>query len=254
MEDTPIQDNVSNVSADSEQLTETPNTSIALEAILKNIDVALKALKLHVSEIRTLRREVLILEKSNSKNHNKKRKRKSNGNTGFVRPILISKELADFLTTELGSILETDDNETSKEESVQLSAKVSALTPDNCLIARTDVTKLINRYIKYHSLQDPEAKTFILLTSEKGKVLEKILSPVVDENGKSTGLTFINIQKYIKHHFPKTKEKEVVPKVEVVVDEIESAPVVEKESDPPVTKVVSLKKKIKKPVRRGDDE
>ena len=86
--------------------------------------------------------------------------------SGFVKPTLISDELALFLGKDKGSLL-----------------------------ARTAVSKEINVYIRANQLQDkengrkinPDAKLAKLLKIQKG-----------DE------LTYFNLQKYMKHHFVKT--------------------------------------------------
>jgi len=61
------------------------------------------------------------------------------------------------------------------------------------LISRTDVTKRIHTYCKTHNLQNPEDKRKITPDSS----LKKLLNiPKGDE------LTFFNLQKYMKVHFP----------------------------------------------------
>ena len=72
-------------------------------------------------------------------------------------------------------------------------------------IARTDVTKKITGYVKEHNLQQADNKRVILLKGKYGKALAKVLSPVVDPvTGDAVDLTFFNLQRYLKHHFPKT--------------------------------------------------
>ena len=101
------------------------------------------------------------------------RKNKRSGNrkpSGFVRPTLISDELALFLNV-----------------------------PSGTEMARTDVSKEINQYIRTNSLQDKangrqinaDEKLTVLLNVQPGDVL-----------------TYFNLQKYMKHHFIK-----VVPPV-----------------------------------------
>ena len=97
------------------------------------------------------------------------RKNKRSGNrkpSGFVRPTLISDELAAFLSV-----------------------------PSGTEMARTDVSKEINLYIRTNSLQDKangrqinaDAKLTVLLNIQPDDVL-----------------TYFNLQKYMKHHFIKT--------------------------------------------------
>ena len=106
------------------------------------------------------------------------RKNKRSGNrkpSGFVRPTLISDELANFLSVPIGSEM-----------------------------ARTDVSKEINLYIRTNSLQD-KSNGRQINADEKLTVLLNILPGEI--------LTYFNLQKYMKHHFIKT-----VPVVEAPVD------------------------------------
>lgn len=61
------------------------------------------------------------------------------------------------------------------------------------LISRTDVTKRIHTYCKAHNLQNPEDKRKITPDSS----LKKLLNIQ-----KGDELTFFNLQKYMKVHFP----------------------------------------------------
>jgi len=111
---------------------------------------------------KVVNREMKVLQK-NSK------KRKANSNrqpSGFVKPTLISKDLAKFL---------------GKENGVEM--------------ARTEVSKEINQYIRAHSLQD-KANGRIILADAK---LKKLLNL-----NDSDELTYFNLQRYMKHHFIKT--------------------------------------------------
>ena len=113
-------------------------------------------------------REIKTAQKTNAK-----RKRKSGNRqpSGFVKPTKISDELAKFLEKPAGTEM-----------------------------ARTDVTREINKYIRSHNLQDkengrkinPDAKLQTLLKLKK-----------TDE------LTYFNLQRYMSPHFSKA-EKAVV--------------------------------------------
>jgi chromatin remodeling complex protein RSC6 len=83
----------------------------------------------------------------------------------FVRPQKISNELAEFLGKPVGTEM-----------------------------ARTDVSRLINSYIRVNNLQDPQNGR-IINPDTKLRTLLKI-----DENDE---LTYFNLQKYMKHHFIK---------------------------------------------------
>ena len=94
---------------------------------------------------------------------------------GFAKPTQISEQLAAFL--------KIDKNE---------------------LIARTQVTKLINAYVKENGLQNPENKREIKMNDA--------LKELVDIP-EDVQLSFFNLQKYIKHHYPVAvpEEKPAVP-------------------------------------------
>ncbi len=61
------------------------------------------------------------------------------------------------------------------------------------LISRTDVTKRIHEYCKSKNLQDPADKRQIKPDASLRKLLKM---------GKGDDLTFFNLQKYMKVHFP----------------------------------------------------
>lgn len=131
-----------------------------------------------VSEGSSLKAEFKALEKRWSrelKNAQKTKKRtKRGGNrspSGFVKPTKISDELANFLEKPLGTEM-----------------------------ARTEVTKEINHYIRANNLQDKDNGRKII---PDGK-LSTLLKISKDEE-----LTYFNLQKYMSPHFPKTV-KEVV--------------------------------------------
>ena len=107
-------------------------------------------------------REIKTAQKSQAK-----RKRKSGNRqpSGFVKPTKISDELAKFLEKPVGSEM-----------------------------ARTDVTREINKYIRSHNLQDKENGRKIN-PDTKLQVLLKLTT--TDE------LTYFNLQRYMSPHFYK---------------------------------------------------
>ena len=107
-------------------------------------------------------KEVKAAQKANAK---KKRRQGTRTPSGFVKPTLISSELAKFLGKS-----------------------------DGTLMARTEVTKQINGYIKEHKLQDPTNGRIII----PDDTLTKLLKIKKDEQ-----LTFFNLQKYMSPHFAK---------------------------------------------------
>jgi len=98
------------------------------------------------------------------------RKKKSSGNrqpSGFVKPTRISDELAQFLGKTIGTEM-----------------------------ARTDVSKEINAYIRANGLQD-KANGRKINADEKLSSLLKL--------NKEDELTYFNLQRYMKHHFIKSE-------------------------------------------------
>lgn len=114
-------------------------------------------------------REIKTAQKSQAK-----RKRKSGNRqpSGFVKPTKISDELANFLEKPIGTEM-----------------------------ARTDVTREINTYIRAHKLQDKDNGRKIN-PDDKLAALLKLK--------KTDELTYFNLQRYMSPHFSKN-EKGVVP-------------------------------------------
>jgi chromatin remodeling complex protein RSC6 len=130
---------------------------------LQQVSSLLSALK---SEFRSLEKKaVRELRTANKANAKRKRKTGNRSPSGFVKPTLISTELATFLGKAAGSEM-----------------------------ARTEVTREINEYIRTHSLQDKtngrkinaDASLMALLKLKEG-----------DE------LTYFNLQRYMSPHFAK---------------------------------------------------
>ena len=118
------------------------------------------------SEMKTLEKavskEMKIAQKASSK---RKRTSGNRAPSGFVKPTLISDELAAFLGKDKGTEL-----------------------------ARTAVSKEINAYIRENKLQDPANGRKINPDAKLAKLLKM---------GKEDQLTYFNLQRYMKHHFPK---------------------------------------------------
>ena len=118
------------------------------------------------SDFKTLEKTVARELKTALKNSQKKRKVSANrAPSGFVKPTKISDELATFLKKTLG-----------------------------CEMARTEVSKEINLYIREHKLQDKDNGRKI----HPDAALTKLLNI-----GKGEELTYFNLQRYMKHHFIK---------------------------------------------------
>jgi chromatin remodeling complex protein RSC6 len=118
-------------------------------------------------DVRTIQKRVDREMKAALKSSNKRKaKNATRAPSGFVKPTLISDQLADFLSKPHGSLL-----------------------------ARTDVTREINAYIRANKLQDvtngrkinPDAK------------LKKLLAVKAEDE-----LTYFNLQKFMSQHFKKS--------------------------------------------------
>lgn len=122
------------------------------------------------SDLRKLQKNMTKHVRENRKN--KKRKTVSGDKpkrapSGFAKPALISNELCAFLNK-----------------------------PPNTEMARTEVTKYLTTYIKEHNLQDQANKRKILPDAKLKKLLNL---------SSSDEVTYFNLQKYMKVHFPKSK-------------------------------------------------
>lgn len=146
----------------------TPGSELAEQftdfmAKLQQVCAAMSALK---SEFRALEkkatRELKAAQKSAAK---KKRKSGNRQPSGFVKPTLISPALAAFLGK-----------------------------PEGTEMARTEVTREINGYIRQHKLQDKDNGRIIRPDSK----LKSLLNI-----GAGEELTYFNLQKYMSPHFAK---------------------------------------------------
>jgi len=139
------------------------------ELLLKFVEFKAKLQNLS-TQFSAARTEFQLLEKQVTKVVKQKLrgKKKLSGNrqpSGFIKPTLISNDLAEFLGKPVGIEM-----------------------------ARTEVSREINNYIKQHNLKDqangrninPDAKLSSLL-----------------KLGSEDRLTYFNLQKYMKHHFIK---------------------------------------------------
>jgi upstream activation factor subunit UAF30 len=95
-----------------------------------------------------------------------KTNRKNNTNSGFLKPVIISNDMAKF----------------------------TGWNPDE-LRSRVDVTKYICKYIRDNDLQNPDDRRQILAD----KKLAKLLEYSADDDEKP--LTYYRIQTYMKKHF-----------------------------------------------------
>lgn len=108
-------------------------------------------------------REVYNKVKYLKKNYHKRKN--TNIKSGFVKPVTVSPELAEFLH------MSVDDK-----------------------IPRSVVNKKINEYIKTNNLQVPEFKQTFTLDDTLAKIFNLSTGTVVN---------YFKMQSYLKHHYPK---------------------------------------------------
>ena len=143
--------------------------SVEFLAKLQQLGTLISSLK---TEYRTLEkkwsREIKAAQKQSSK---RTRKAGNRAPSGFVKPTKISDELASFLGKEKGTEM-----------------------------ARTDVTREINTYIRAHKLQDKDNGRKIIPDTKLATLLKL---------KKTDELTYFNLQKYMSPHFAKAVKAEV---------------------------------------------
>ena len=119
-------------------------------------------------DFKTLEKSVTRELKAAAKASSKRAKRAGNRQpSGFVKPTRISDELAKFLGKTVGTEM-----------------------------ARTDVSKEINAYIRANNLQRPDNGRFIVPDAKLTTLLKL---------GKDDELSYFNLQRYMKPHFIKAE-------------------------------------------------
>ena len=144
---------------------ESPNLSEQFAALLAQLTALRSQLTSVTTQVRVLSKRTDRELKAAKKVGRKKKRTGNRQPSGFVKPTKISNELASFLGKEKGTEM-----------------------------ARTDVTREINKYIRAHKLQDPKNGRHILADAK----LKKLLKLKKDDN-----LTYFNLQKYMSPHFAK---------------------------------------------------
>lgn len=115
--------------------------------------------------VKTLRNDTARVMK-----HRQRTNRPRNTNSGFMKPVAISTDMAKF----------------------------AGWDPSE-LKSRVDVTKYICNYIKENNLQNPEDRRQILADKNLCKLLRY-------DSKKGDPLTYYKLQKHIQHHFPQQQE------------------------------------------------
>lgn len=166
-----------------EQVVPVPSTAENVEAAFnEKFDDFLARLDNHVKEAKNLANDIKTFKKESAKVIKKLNGRRKKGPknpnapkkepSGFAKPTKISVDLAKFLGVSEGD-----------------------------MIARPVVTSKITNYVKEHNLQREDNRRIIDLKKPGGDVLANLLQITDDVE-----LTFFNLQKYLKIHFPAAKQ------------------------------------------------
>ena len=144
------------------------------------LDALISSLGTFVTDIKGLQKEAKEMKKDHTKEvkmlmKNSKKKtpmtEEQKKNSSFAKPLVLSSDLKTFL----------------------------GLDPDS-MHSRTDITKLMNLYIRENELLNPSNKREINVwgTTSAGKALNTLRGP-------NTGdvVTWFNLQKYLQQHYPK---------------------------------------------------
>ena len=175
--ETPVE--VVEVQATNAVVADAPKEADVEQSVAEDFGVFMSKMQGLSSQFSALRNEFRSLEKKamrelkNARKKSAQRQRKSGNRSpsGFVKPTLITDELANFLGKDKGSEM-----------------------------ARTEVTREINKYIRAHKLQDPDNGRKINPDSK----LEKLL-----KIPKGEVLTYFNLQRYMSPHFPKKTPEQI---------------------------------------------
>lgn len=155
--------------------------------LMDKVQSILSVTKELAAELKVVQKEVTKLQKAAAKKTAKKAGATGADGapvvrkpSGFAKPALLTNDLCDFLGL-----------------------------PYNTLLTRTDVTRMINKYIKDNNLQGTDDKRTIKPDGELLKIVK--LEPTAT-------LTYFNLQSYIKQHFlpapapaPEAAEAAAVP-------------------------------------------
>lgn len=159
-------------SSDDTAIQNTVVTDLVETSITENFTEFITRFQTLIGQFQSLKTELKNLEKKTVKQlkvvqkiQNKKNKKATRAPSGFVKPAPISNELAHFLGR-----------------------------PEGSEMARTDVTREINKYIRANNLQD----------KDNGRKInpDKLLSDLLKINDEVC-LTYFNLQRYMGPHFPK---------------------------------------------------
>jgi chromatin remodeling complex protein RSC6 len=150
-----------------------PSLTESFAELLGQLQALRSQLTSVTGQVRALQKRADRELKQATKNGRKRAKRSGNrAPSGFVKPTRISSELASFLGK-----------------------------PKGTEMARTEVTREINKYIRANSLQDKKNGRVIHPDTKLRKLLKL---------GKNDELTYFNLQRYMSPHFATAKNNKVV--------------------------------------------
>jgi upstream activation factor subunit UAF30 len=152
---------------------DTPVPEVVAGELLGQLQALRSQLTSVTGQVRALQKRA-DRELKNAHKASKKRQRRTGNRapSGFVKPTKISSELANFLGK-----------------------------PNGTEMARTEVTREINKYIRANKLQDKDNGRIILADTK----LRKLLKLKKDDE-----LTYFNLQRYMSPHFAKNVKKATV--------------------------------------------
>ncbi len=174
---------VSEVEEKIEEFKEDVNVKGTFDQLVKSKLDLIASLKNEIQLLKKLQKDYDVSLKELSKKKKKKTQRddsKPRKPSGFASPVEISNTLFEFLSTQDANIKKGD------------------------LVARTTVTGYITKYIKNHNLQNPENRRQIIPDETLGKLFSEPKEPKDPKNPDSEKIyTYLRLQSYITHHFPK---------------------------------------------------
>ena len=175
-----VVDSTEESSTDKRKLPTRDSVIQSFDDLIKSIETEMETLRegdstknKGIKFLRTLNKRIKILKNQSSRIIKQKRvstKKSTNNNSGFLKPVKISTEMAKFTGWD-------------KDE----------------LRSRVDVTKFLCQYIRENNLQNPKDKRQILADSKLQKLLK------YDPKKESDPLTYFKLQSSLKPHFVKTE-------------------------------------------------
>ena len=149
---------------------QSPTLADSFQELLGQLTALRSQLTSVTGQVRALqKRSERELKAAHKAGRKRARKTGNRAPSGFVKPTKISKELANFLGK-----------------------------PQGTEMARTEVTRELNTYIRAHKLQDPKNGRRILADTKLRSLLKL---------KKSDELTYFNLQRYMSPHFARAKPK-----------------------------------------------